>query len=85
MLLLDIIKSKLYDNFDIKDLEIIDESHKHANHSQSSGGHFQVTIISDDFAGQSLINRHKMVYNALGDLIQTKIHAISIKAKSSDE
>lgn len=85
MLLIDIIKSRLHDKFDIKNLDIIDESYKHANHSQSNGGHFQVTIISDNFKDKSLISRHKMVYSALGDLIKTKIHAISIKAKTLDE
>ena len=85
MLLSDIIKSKLNDKFDIMHLEIIDESHKHENHAQSNGGHFKVTIISDYFKDKSLIDRHKMVYSALDDLIKTKIHAISIKAKASDE
>ena len=85
MPLLDIIKSKLHDKINIKRLEIIDESHKHANHSQSDGGHFKVSIVSDDFKDINLIGRHKMIYGALGDLIKTKIHAISISAKTSDE
>lgn len=85
MPLLEIIKSKLHDKINIQRLDIIDESHKHVNHSQSNGGHFKVLIISDDFKDINLIGRHKMIYSALGDLIKTKIHAISINAKTPDE
>ena len=85
MPLLEIIKTKLHDKINIQQLEIIDESHKHANHTQSNGGHFKVSIVSDDFKDINLIGRHKMIYSALGDLIKTKIHAISISAKTSDE
>ncbi len=85
MPLIEIIKSKLNDKINIQRLDIIDESHKHVNHSQSNGGHFKVLIISDDFKDINLIGRHKMIYSALGDLIKTKIHAISINAKTPDE
>tara|TARA_Y100001970_G_scaffold143488_1_gene176355 strand:- start:270 stop:527 length:258 start_codon:yes stop_codon:yes gene_type:complete len=85
MPLLEIIKSKLHDKINIEHLEIIDESHKHANHTQSNGGHFKVSIVSNDFKDINLIGRHKMIYSALGNLIKTKIHAISISAKTSDE
>ena len=85
MPLLEIIKTKLHDKINIEHLEIIDESHKHANHTQSNGGHFKVSIVSNDFKDINLIGRHKMIYSALGDLIKTKIHAISISAKTSDE
>ena len=85
MPLLEIIKSKLHDKINIEHLEIIDESHKHANHTQSNGGHFKVSIESNDFKDINLIGRHKMIYSALGNLIKTKIHAISISAKTSDE
>ena len=85
MPLLEIIKTKLHDKINIQHLEIIDESHKHANHTQSNGGHFKISIVSDDFKDINLIGRHKMIYSALGDLIKTKIHAISINAKTPDE
>ena len=85
MPLLEIIKTKLHDKINIQHLEIIDESHKHANHTQSNGGHFKVSIVSNDFKDINLIGRHKMIYSALGNLIKTKIHAISISAKTSDE
>lgn len=68
-------------------LEIIDESHLHAGHAgaQSGRGHFRLTIVSDRFAGHSPIARHRMVYGALGDLMQTDIHALSIEALTADE
>lgn len=69
-------------------LEIQDDSAKHAGHAgaKSGGGHFIVNIVSDAFAGKSLIQRHRMVYDAIGnDAMQTEIHALSINAKTPEE
>jgi len=68
-------------------LDIVDDSAKHAGHAgaQSGGGHFVVSLVSDAFAGKSLIQRHRMVYDALGEMMQNDIHALSIQAKSPDE
>ncbi|HKK06312.1 MAG TPA: BolA family protein [Gammaproteobacteria bacterium] len=68
-------------------LEIQDDSHRHAGHAgaRSGGGHFNVQITSEAFAGKSLIQRHRMVYEALGDAMQSEIHALSIKASTPDE
>ena len=69
-------------------LEIEDESHLHAGHegARSGGGHFQVTIVSPAFEGQSLIARHRMIYEALGDAMHKEIHALGIrKAYASSE
>ena len=85
MPLADIIKSKLTEKLNIQYLDIVDETHKHANHPQSNGGHFRVTIVSDDFSNKSLIDRHKMIYNILGDMIKKEIHALSINAKTVSE
>jgi BolA protein len=67
-------------------LDIIDESHKHAGHAgaRSGGGHFIVTIVSDAFEGKNLLERHRMVYDALGDAMHTEIHALSIKASTPE-
>ena len=81
----EIIKKKLTDKIDTSHIEIIDESYKHAGHAQSSGGHFRLHIISDDFSGLSLIERHRLIYGILGDMIQNEIHALSINAKTSNE
>jgi BolA protein len=68
-------------------LEIIDESHLHAGHAgaRDGKGHFAVQIVSDQFAGLSPIKRHKLIYSVLADLMQTDIHALSIKALTPDE
>ena len=84
-MLVEIIKTKLSENLNIDSLEIIDESHKHANHAQSSGGHFRVRIVSEDFQDKSLLERHRMVYGILGDMLKNEIHALSIDAKAPNE
>ena len=68
-------------------LEIEDESHKHAGHAgaRSGGGHFNVTIVAPAFEGKTLIQRHRMIYEALGEAMQGEIHALSIKALTPDE
>lgn len=68
-------------------IDIVDESHKHAGHAgaRTGMGHFNVAIVSRAFAGKNLLQRHRMVYEALGDAMQTDIHALSIKAHTPDE
>lgn len=67
-------------------LEIIDETHKHAGHSGNNGGmHFEIKIKSTKFNGKNLINRHRLIYELLGDLIPKNIHALKIKAKAENE
>lgn len=67
-------------------LEIEDESHLHAGHAGASTGlgHFRVRIVSAAFTGQPLIARHRMVYAAMGALMQTDVHALSIQAQVPD-
>ena len=68
-------------------LEIIDESHKHAGHAgaRDGRGHFQVRIVSAAFLGLAPLARHRRVYEAVGDLMQTDIHALSIQARTPGE
>ena len=68
-------------------LEIIDESGKHVGHegAKSGGGHYHLRIVSPAFAGASRISRHRMVYDALGDLMQREVHALAIEAFAPDE
>ena len=68
-------------------LDIIDESHKHAGHAgaRQGGGHFIVKIASAAFAGQGLLQRHRLVYEALGDAMHKDIHALSIQAYTPQE
>ena len=68
-------------------LEIIDESAKHAGHAgaASGGGHFIVNIVSPAFENKTLIQRHRLVYDAVGDIMHSEIHALSINAKTPQE
>lgn len=68
------------------DLQIEDDSRQHLGHaSAGGGGHFTVTVVSARFAGKSLVQRHRMVYDAVGNLMQDAIHALSIKAHTPEE
>jgi BolA protein len=66
------------------ELDVLDEGHKHAGHANEGKGHFHVRIVSAAFAGQLPIKRHRLVYAALGELMDHGIHALSIDAKSPD-
>ena len=68
-------------------LDIIDDSHQHAGHAGASGGggHYTVRIVSAKFANHNPIERHRMVYQAVADLMPTQIHALSITALTPEE
>jgi len=66
-------------------LDVIDEGHKHAGHSGEGKGHFFARIVSPAFAGKNPIERHRMVYAALGDMMPDGIHALAIEAKAPGE
>ena len=68
-------------------IEVRDDSHRHAGHegAKSGGGHFAVTIVSPHFQGKTLVQRHQMIYQALGEMMKREIHALSIQALTPDE
>lgn len=68
-------------------LELGDESHRHAGHAgaRDGRGHFRVRVVSEAFAGKLPLARHRIVYAALGELMQTDIHALSIQALTPAE
>lgn len=69
-------------------LELIDESAKHIGHAGArpeGNTHWKLTIVSAAFAGKPTVARHRMVYAALGDLMQHPIHALAITAKAPGE
>lgn len=76
------IRAALQQQLAPAELAIEDESHLHAGHAGAATGrgHFRVRIVAAAFAAQSPIARHRMVYAALGELMQTDIHALSIEA-----
>jgi BolA protein len=69
-------------------LDLVDESEAHRGHAgyQEGGGtHWRLSIVSPRFAGQPTVARHRMVYQALGELMQHPIHALAITARSPEE
>ena len=81
------IRSRLVAAFEPEELDIVDDSHRHAGHAgaRDGRGHFQVRIRSRQFAGKRTVERHRMVYAALGSLMQTDIHALGLVALSPDD
>ncbi|MGB4497712.1 MAG: BolA family protein [Methylococcaceae bacterium] len=68
-------------------LEIIDNSAAHAGHAgaRQGGGHYNVTIVSADFEKKTLVQRHQLIYAALGDMMKNDIHALGINALTPTE
>ena len=73
--------------FNPDSLKIKDLSYLHKNHegSKSGKGHYSIYIVSNLFNNISSIQRHKMIYDALGDIIENEIHALTIKAYAKEE
>ncbi len=80
------IEALLSESFSPTHLQVKDQSHLHAGHAgaQDGRGHFEVTIVARAFEGKRPLERHRMVYDALGELLETDIHALSIRASSPD-
>ena len=76
------IRLRLVEAFAPVELEVIDDSHRHAGHAgaRDGRGHFRVRIVSAAFAGMAPLARHRAVYAALGELLRTEIHALQIEA-----
>lgn len=68
-------------------LEVVDDSARHAGHegARDGRGHFNVSITSPAFVGKRQIQRHRMVYAVLGELMQTDIHALSLSTRAPSE
>ncbi len=67
-------------------IELTDESERHRGHAGSGGGgHYRLTLVSERFAGQPPLARHRAVYAALGEMMGSEVHALSIQALSPDE
>jgi len=81
------IEHALRQHLEPTQLLVKDQSHLHAGHAgaQDGRGHFEVIVISKAFAEKNRLARHRMVYAALGDLMQTDIHALSVNAYTPDE
>lgn len=81
------IRTCLVGALDPSEIQITDDSAAHAGHAGAATGrgHFSVTLRAAAFAGKSSIERHRMIYAALGSLMQTDIHALAIRALAPDE
>tara|TARA_Y100001970_G_C14018588_1_gene742252 strand:- start:44 stop:316 length:273 start_codon:yes stop_codon:yes gene_type:complete len=80
------IEQKLINNLELLHFEVKDFTGRHLNHEQHDGGfHLEAVIVSKTFINKSLIERHKMIYTALGDLLEHEIHAFSMKTLTPDE
>ena len=69
-------------------LELEDESERHRGHAGYQAGgntHWRLTIVSPRFTGQPVVARHRMVYEAIGNLMQNPIHALAITARTPEE
>ena len=81
------IQHCLETRFSPQELLVKDQSNLHAGHAgaQDGRGHFDVRIVAEGFVGQSRLQRHQSVYSALGDLLESDIHALRIKALTPEE
>jgi BolA protein len=72
---------------DAAHVEVIDHSASHAGHpgAATGGGHYAVVVVSDRFRGLSRLAMQRLVYEALGDLMQTEIHALSMHTYTPDQ
>lgn len=80
------IRQRLNDALQPQSLEVMDEGHLHRGHegAKDGRGHFRLKIVSPLFAGKSMVQRHRLVYQAMGELMQTDIHALAIDAAAPD-
>ena len=83
----DRLTERLQQGLEPVQLEVIDDSHRHAGHAGAADGrgHFTVLIVSKRFEGVGTLKRHKLVYEAVGDMMTTDIHALSIQALAPGE
>jgi BolA protein len=82
------IRQRLTSALGPSDLALVDQSAQHVGHAGArpeGESHFQLTIVAEAFEGKSRVERQRMVFVALGDLMQTDIHALSITALTPDE
>jgi BolA protein len=83
-----IITARLTDALAPSHLEVINDSHHHSGHLGDDGtgeSHWTVVVESGAFAGQSRVQRQRLVNRALADLLESRIHALAIRARAPGE
>ena len=83
----EVIVSRIREHLSAESVEIEDQSHLHEGHAGAAGGggHYEVTIVASCFKGLNTLARHRLVYEAVGELMKKEIHALSIQAYSAEE
>lgn len=83
----ELIRERLRNTLETDDITVQDDGHKHVGHAGASTGlgHFSVMVRSARFNGLPMLARHRLVYESLGELMHTDIHALSIRAIAQDE
>jgi BolA family transcriptional regulator, general stress-responsive regulator len=83
---LDELQQRFATKFSGDSIQLEDESHLHAGHAGSKGGagHYKVTITSGQFKGLSTVNKHRLVYDCVSDLMPLRVHALTIVASIGD-
>jgi len=81
------IRRRLEEALQPRELDVIDEGHLHVGHegARDGRGHIRLRIRSDRFAGLGMMQRHRLVYEVMGDLMRTDVHALAIEAHSPEE
>ena len=81
------IRTRLEAALQPSELEIIDDSHRHAGHAgaRDGRGHFRVRVVTERFAGLPTLRRHQLVYECMAEMMQTDIHALSITALTPEQ
>lgn len=84
---IDRLTERLKTGLEPERLEVVDDSHRHAGHAGAADGrgHFTVLVVSKRFAGLNTLKRHRLVYDIVGDMMTTDIHALSIQALAPGE
>jgi BolA protein len=81
------IRQRLFGAFESPTVDVADDSHRHIGHAGAADGrgHYSIRVVSSSFDGLPAIARHRAIYQAMGTLMQTDIHALAIDARTPDE
>jgi len=84
---IELIRNRITAAIQPAELDIVDESHLHVGHAgaKDGKGHFRVHVVAEKFAGLPTLQRHRLIYDAVKELMETDIHALSIEAKEPGE
>ncbi|MGQ9866290.1 MAG: BolA family protein [Pseudanabaenaceae cyanobacterium] len=79
------LEARLREHFNLVHIEVTDQSDRHRHHREGGSGHYQVVLVTPDFAGKSPLERHRLVYQALALDMGTTIHALSLTTLTPEQ